>query len=947
MAKAKGNAIDFPFYRIMWQFYSANKKEIKKSYTNLTRTILANAEPSKDNPNAFLRKPQYEAFEMYVFLKEYLGNPRLADLFDDWHKNKMIESANENAGVPFTFDNSQMYSDGNGLFSSLEFTNRDTLFAFFNQLKDLRQDYANYIFALTMGTGKTILMALCIFYEFLLAHKYPHDERFCHNALVLAPDTTVLQSLKEIQTFDKAKVFTEKYANELNSIIKFHFLDEDGVALSTMDGSDFNLIISTSQKIILKKKHKEETAQNLLFKDSWQDAIKDNPNADLYMLDDDSELMANQRYQKLTRLKQLGIYVDEAHHAFGKSLKSDMLDRTKETSLRLTIDGLVQELSFAGTKVVACYNFTGTPYIENRLMPEVVYEYGLKDAIDSGYLKKTFIDDYANVQTQSFVTNAVESFVKQHRNEKGVWNRYENMLPKMALFATTIDELNNELRPALETALRRFDISEDSILVNVGDDKLTKQDDLREFLKLDTAESKKQFILLVGKGKEGWNCRSLFSVALFRKPKSTIFVLQATMRCLRSITETQQTGQIFLSTENLSILQDELNKNFKVSVDDLKGKDNSNKKVRHIYVREKVPVKMIEQTYEYKITELKPGDFTLFGNGSGFDFEKYRRTKSTHSLSNIDSASIRKEVDSSDERTFTEFSLVAELSLYLTQHEMDSDGKNKVCRWSPVQIRELLENCTDGIDAILEKVNYSNVILYDWVVPELFKQIYKISYEKGEKKEIIKWLTKDPPKNPDGTDGCYNLNFDDDLFVEESAPQFCEYSQKSQNKAHAGVSFNLSGYGFDSGSEKSFFVRNLFNNSEIKHIWFTGMLTNGQSEFYVHYIDPELHTLRSYYPDFLVELNDGKFYIVEIKGENLIDMKSTQAKVQYAKEMYSASGLEYVFIPSQYADMILQEFVRNSDKLNLFEEKKATHYEIPENYGLQNVAEPKAPMYGK
>lgn len=938
MAKRKGNEIDFPFYRIMWQFYVNNKKEIKKSYTKLTRDILSNATPDKDNPNSFLRKPQYEAFEMYVFLKEYLGNPRLADLFDNWHKNKMVNGANENAAVPFTFDNSKLYGDSKSLFSDIEITNRDTLSAFFEQLKDLRQEYANYIFALTMGTGKTILMALCIFYEFLLAHKYPKDERFCHNALVLAPDTTVLQSLKEIQTFDKTKVFTEKYANVLDSIIKFHFLDEDGVVLSTMDGSDFNLIISTAQKIILKKKHKEESAQNLLFQDSWQDAIKDNPNADLYMLDE-SELMANQRYQKLTRLKQLGVYVDEAHHAFGKSLKNDMLDRSKETSLRLTIDGLVQELDAAGTKVVACYNFTGTPYIENRLMPEVVYEYGLKEAIDSGYLKKTFIDDYANVQTQSFVTNAVESFLKQHRNQKGIWNRYENMLPKMALFATTIDELNNELRPALETALRRFDVSEDAILVNVGDDKLTKQDDLREFLKLDTPESKKQFILLVGKGKEGWNCRSLFSVALFRKPKSTIFVLQATMRCLRSITDTQQTGQIFLSTENLTILQDELNKNFKVSVDDLKGNDNSNKKVRHIYVREKVPVKMIEQTYEYKITELKPGDFTLFVNGSGFDFEKYRRTKSTHSLSNIDSASIRKEVVSADERTFTEYSLVAELSLYLTQHEMDSNGKSKVCRWSPVQIHELLDHCTDGIDAILEKVNYSNAILYDWVVPELFKQIYKISYEKGEKKEIIKWLTKDPPKNPDGTEGCYNLNFDDDLFIEETSPKFSEYNQKSKDKLRGGISFNLSGYGFDSGSEKSFFVRNLFNNSEIKHIWFTGMLTNGQSEFYVHYIDPELHTLRSYYPDFLIELKDGKFYIVEIKGENLIDKASTQAKIQYAKQMYSASGLEYVFIPSKYADMILQEFMKDSSNIDLFASDKTLTYQIDNNKEKLKVAD--------
>lgn len=306
-------------------------------------------------------------------------------------------------------------------------------------------------------------------------------------------------------------------------------------------------------------------------------------------------------------------------------------------------------------------------------------------------------------------------------------------------------------------------------------------------------------------------------------------------------------------------------------------------------MREKVPVKIIEQTYGYRITELKPGEYSLFDVSTGFDFEKYHRTKSTHSLSNIDSASIRKEVDSSDGRTFTEYSLVAELSLYLTQHEMDSEGKEKVCRWSPVKIRELLERCTDGIEVILEKVNYSNSILYDWIVPKLFKQIYKISYEKGEKKEIIKWLTKDPPKNPDGTDGCYNLNFDDDSFVEETAPQFSEYSQ---------------------------------------------------SDFYVHYIDPELHTLRSYYPDFLVELNDGKFYIVEIKGENLIDKASTQAKVQYAKQMYSASGLEYVFIPSKYADMLLQKFVAGSENLNLFEESEMAGYETSSDYGLLKVASP-------
>ena len=168
---AKEKIIECPFYRFMWAFYSQNKKEIKKTYTNLTRTILANAEPRKDNPQAFLRQPQYEAFEMYVFLKEYLGSPRLVDLFDFWRRNYVPStgsgSANKGSSsaiiqpIPFTFDNTRVY--GEGLFNDLDYINRDTLEAFFKQLSDLEQDYSNYIFALTMGTGKTILMALCIF----------------------------------------------------------------------------------------------------------------------------------------------------------------------------------------------------------------------------------------------------------------------------------------------------------------------------------------------------------------------------------------------------------------------------------------------------------------------------------------------------------------------------------------------------------------------------------------------------------------------------------------------------------------------------------------------------------------------------------------------------------------------------------------------------------------
>ena len=45
--------------------------------------------------------------------------------------------------------------------------------AVFDSMRSVATSYPNYIYALTMGLGKTVLMATCIFYEFLLANKYP------------------------------------------------------------------------------------------------------------------------------------------------------------------------------------------------------------------------------------------------------------------------------------------------------------------------------------------------------------------------------------------------------------------------------------------------------------------------------------------------------------------------------------------------------------------------------------------------------------------------------------------------------------------------------------------------------------------------------------------------------------------------------------------------------
>src|SRR5699024_2645500 len=322
---------DFSFYEQLNHFYLRNRGKIRSRYNDLTKKFLSYND-IEENPNAFLRRPQFEALEIYVFIKEFMGNPQVYEMFDDWRKrenkfsDKSYYSINEEGQLT--------------AWDSATEKNMDTLF---KQMKNYKEIYPNYIYSLTMGLGKTILMATCIFYEFLLANKYPKNDKFCHNALVFAPDKTVLQSLKEIMTFDKSLVVPPEYSRVLDANMKFHFLEETGATLQTIDGSDFNVIISNTQKIIVNKKRKKQNPGELLFDSgsllSSVYGSEDNEDDDNPW--DDSSLIDNQRFKKICRLPQLGVYVDEAHHLFGANLDKAIRKKTaNKTSLRDTINML-------------------------------------------------------------------------------------------------------------------------------------------------------------------------------------------------------------------------------------------------------------------------------------------------------------------------------------------------------------------------------------------------------------------------------------------------------------------------------------------------------------------------------------------------------------------------------------------------------------------------------
>ncbi|MBR4196357.1 MAG: hypothetical protein IKQ95_06580 [Synergistaceae bacterium] len=485
---------------------------------------------------------------------------------------------------------------------------------------------------------------------------------------------------------------------------------------------------------------------------------------------DDSALMGNQRFEKLCRLPQLGVYVDEAHHLFGADLEKQIRSGGgKKTSLRDTINALA-----AQTSIVGCYNYTGTPYIESQILPEVVYAYGLRESIQSGYLKDAKPIGFENVKDSEFLRAAVKRFWDSYGGET-----YEGLNPKLAIYASGIDEAVKIVRPVLEEILSELDIPLSKILVNVGDSKYTSNTDIRDFNNLDVKDSdgnEKQFIILVERGKEGWNCRSLFGVAMFRSPRSKIFVLQATMRCLRSITGERQTASVFLSKENFDTLNDELHKNFNMDIKELgstSGVSRSKYQVRVVPPLRKITMKRV--WHEYTLREKKysgPVDFGL----RDADLSRYESTIYTAGTLGHEKTQQKENADGlRDNMKYSELTLAGEIARYL----------NISC----ILTAKILRESADGINAVLEAVNQYNQVIYDFIIPAIFSALFEVTSEqKSEDKEII--LLREP-RNA----GCYEFSARDDLVVKRD-----EFSQEQAAK-----SFHADTYCFDSKPEKKFF----------------------------------------------------------------------------------------------------------------------------------------------
>ncbi len=752
----------------------------------------------------FLHQPQLEALETYIYLKEVLDNKptyqAMRSLFPSDRELILALGLSQDEALELAFDPEKDSKINKKLYEQ------------FGEL-----DYPNQIFALTMGSGKTILMGTMILYDFVLSYYHSDDNRFAKNVLVFAPDTTIIESLKEIKNFEYSLVLPKEYL-PISLNIKYHYLESPDTALNPI--GNYNIVVSNSQKIILKSQHVENRQLNWLKDDTFMKY----------------QARENKRLLVIREMKNLAVFVDEAHHSFGKTLEG-ALKKTRQTIEYIHKEGK--------TPLINAVNLTGTPYVNGKMMPDVVYHFGLKQGIEMGILKQVRFFEYGNVQSEEFVVDVLEKFWSEYGE-----NRLEDKLPKIAFYAPSIEVLRQELMPQISKFLSQKSISTDKILEFHTEAENQKD----EFLKLDTAESEKQIVLLVGKGTEGWNCRSLVSCALFRKPKSAIFVLQSATRCLRSIGDNSVRASVFVSPENAKILDKELRNNFATSLEDLQ---NQEQKVAPctLTVEKKcsVQVKKLLKTIEQAVAREPESIKINWKDYQSDQFEPFVRTSGI----SLEGQHAKYEADGTVQTLTVKNSLTA--------YEI-IDQVSRETHLSGVTVKKILTNNSASLSKLVAQINSSPGMLF-FIIQSILKQVYEYTENTEIVDEVLE-LTKNYP---------FKIN------VREDKRSLIVYKEAETTNR---LGFHINPYNFDSRDEKELFAylrKQLRDNEVIRDIYFTGGVTDSShNDFFFEYYSPEKRRVARYFPDLLIETSQDRYIVIEVK--------TTQEKLAYEKNKSLYSG---------------------------------------------------------
>ncbi len=816
-------------------------------------------EPPEHISLKYLREPQFQSLELYWFLRLVRKTPHIVDLYKHYYSDDKRDFFDA-FGIPVDPTELQWIPDIDAV---IERVKSDPEFVKQKRIDPVHEavtlPYPSYIFALAMGTGKTILIGTIIATEFAMALRYPEGD-FMKNALVFAPGTTIIESLREISDIPFEKILPPSLHRDFLANLKITYPQAGAKEIQVQIGSIYNVIVTNTEKISLRANVKKRSNQTELeFAEKEKQAT----------------LEANLRLQKITSLPNLGVFSDEAHHTYGNRMDKE-LKRVRET-----VNYIKEQKG-----VIAVINTTGTPYYKRQMLREVVAWYSLGEGIKDNILKSLHrgIVHYhiGDGPEEEVIGNVIDLFFENY----GDVTLPNGAKAKIAFYFKTQEHLETS-RLHIESALAERNWgSPGLILVNT---QKSSQAEIDEFNQLNDPKSQKRILLLIGKGVEGWNCPSLFACALIKEQTtSSNFVLQASTRCLRQVEGNTYPAKIFLDTKNRLILDKELEENFGTTLGRLSGHTAETEEVEIRIRKMELPKLEISRLVSRVVRdEHAPTEIELHVPADVEDPSPIVRNLLTPNFTRGGSTSPLTGIEESEKIQVTNgttdcYTLARRIATNYHLPFMET-------------LKQLKHLYPEG-----EVPNGHLYPLFQQVESQL--QNYKVIED--EVSEVLALIhTHDDEGNllfEKDADGGYihqlriqkrnaeRMRDDRLLFNEEDLPD--EHD----------LSFHYTPYNFDTKPEREFFevILDSLNTSveDVEVFLFTGGLTDPKkTDFHFEYkgVDDNYHR---YFPDFVIVKNSGEFYIVEIKSERDRMNPTVEAKrkaVERLEELQSNARFKY------------------------------------------------------
>jgi len=765
-----------------------------------------------------LRRPQLRALETYWYLRTVEGTLHIADLYG----KAFPKQSDLLAALGLVHEDLRTIALDEGVDGLLGRIRGDDDLVRRFKLEALREtltlSYPSYIFALAMGAGKTVLIGTIFASEFAMAMEYP-DGPFVQNALVFAPGKTIIESLRQLAEIPYERILPPRLFKPFAASVKLTFTRDGEKDIPVIRRSLFNVIVTNTEKIRIQKETVRRSDIGSLFapQEKQEEARAE---------------IANLRLQTIASLPHLAIFSDEAHHTYGQSLASGL------KRVRQTVDYLA-----SATTVVCVINTTGTPYFQRQPLRDVVIWYGLSEGIRDGILKEVA----GNIQAFSFEGN-VEAYlahvVEDFFREYGPTSLPDGTPAKLAIYFPQTDDVA-QLRPAVEMKLAALGLPPTLILEHH-----THCENKADFDRFRFRDSPHRIALLVDRGVEGWDVPALFACALARKLKtSNNFVLQAASRCLRQIPGNARPARIYLSLDNRSILDRQLQETYGETIAEL-NQAQSHSRPSTIRLRKvNVPplrLRRLVRTVVPVETAGRSLHLDLPQTVSGTQLRRFTYT--------IARQQALRSVLQQVEDTVAIAAPAQTVDLYGATVELAATYRLDL--WAiHDELRRLYPDATEIPLEYLD--NLAGQVEEQTRRYELREETVEVALALVRPEGFAKAVASD------GTE-VYTAEISYPIEKEHLLARWEGWKDRAQE-----FGFHYTPYNFDSNPELSFFEDLLdymnLSPEQVEDIYFTGALTDPQkTDFYVEYRGDDGKWHR-YTPDFLIRRRDGRCLVVEIK----------------------------------------------------------------------------------